>query len=81
MRTSTTHVGELAVPLPLTYWDRPWAKAHIYTDCPEFSKEWAGKDFHLPRRADRIRQASRHTSGLCTRCWFAYNVQVRSGRA
>lgn len=70
----------LSVPTPLQYWKRPWAKAHIYTECPQFIKEWAGWNFHRPRIANSVRQASRHTTGLCPLCWFVYQRQMMQGR-
>lgn len=80
MKTSTSHLGNLAIPLPLYYWPRPWAKAHIYQDCPVSARDWAGQDFKQMRTIHRVRGAMRHTQGLCVLCWLAYNRQVRDGR-
>lgn len=69
-------MAQLGIPLPLHYWDRPWASAHIFEQCPVFSREWAGRDFKHPRKAKSVRQAGRHTKGLCGVCWFQYNAVV-----
>lgn len=61
-----------SIPRPLFYWKRPWASAHIFTDCPVFIKEWAGRDFKRYRSAATPRQAARHTRGLCIPCWIQY---------
>lgn len=73
-------MATLGIPTPLVYWKRPWARAHIYVECPDFVKEWAGWNFQQYRTAKTQRQAARHTTGLCPRCWFVYQFQVRQGR-
>lgn len=65
-----------AMPNAYFWWDRPFkVAAHLYTDCPRFSREWAGQDFKHERQGT-ARQAARHTAGMCPHCV----VRFRFGR-
>lgn len=69
---------ELAIPTPLVYWKRPWSAAHVYTECPRFIRDWAGRDFLRHRTATTVRQAARHTNGICGMCLRVYLEQVNA---
>lgn len=61
-----------AVPDAYYWWDRPYAvTAHIYTECPRFAREWAGRDFKHERQGT-ARQAARKTEGMCAHCVMTF---------